>query len=173
MTEPVRVEVVVLLWAVIDADPLPVELGGETESHDVDVLAVHEQELPVVTLTGEVPPAEVKVNEVGAAVNEQPEVPAWVTVIDCPFTVIVPERDAVMAFAVAVTVTLPLPCPEVGETDSQETLSLAVQLQLEVVEARVRFEVPPFAPKESEGGEAVTVQPVPAGLLEMVPLEKE
>jgi hypothetical protein len=72
-----------------------------TVIHDALLAPLQEHPVPAVTVTPPVPPTEVRLCDVGDALNVQPT-PPCVTVIVVPATVNVPVRLTVDAFAATV-----------------------------------------------------------------------
>lgn len=126
-------------------DALP-ELPVTMEIQPAPLDAVHEHPDVVVTDTEPVPPTRLNDALVGETVNAQEGAAACVMDTDCPATVSVPERVAVLVLAATLNITLPLPLPLAPPvTEIHPSFAVAVQPHSFVVETLIDEFVMPDA----------------------------
>ena len=136
--------------------PLPLPLPPDAiVIHGTELDVVHEQPDPAVTLTGTVPPDEGTDCVSGEIANVQPW--PWVTVMVCPATVNVPDREGPFVDAIE-NVTVPGPFPPPEAIVIQGALLDAVHGQPEDV-FTVTLRDPPLASAVWLSGDTSNAQP--------------
>jgi hypothetical protein len=137
--------------------PLPLPPAPDDRAiHGTLLCAVHEHPAAAVTATVSLPPEEGTDAVVGLIENEQPC--DWTTVIDCPATVSVPERDGPVVEAIA-NATEPGPVPVApAVTVIHESCAAAVHGHPPVV-VTVSVRVPPEGSTVTLGGATSYVHP--------------